>query len=301
MPDARTLDPNVGAIGGQALVEGVMMRTGTAWAAAVRRDDGSIGTTRQTLPPLDRWRRIPMARGVIALVESVKLGIGALIWATNERADEPAQQLTKRGAVVSVLVALVGAVTIFGVGPAALAHLSGAHSSIAFNALEGGVRLALLFGYLLLLSRSAEMRRTCAYHGAEHMTIHALEHGQPLDVATIRTFDRRHPRCGTSFLVVTALVTIVVFTFLGRPSWPLLVTSRILGLPVVAGLSYEVIRFAGNHRHSWFGRALSVPGNLVQSITTRDPDDDQIEVAVAAIEVVLGRTAATTDSAVGAP
>jgi len=287
--EPRALDPNVGAIGGQALVEGVMMRTGSAWAAAVRCDDGSITTTVQGLPPLDKWRKVPLARGVLALVESVKLGIGALIWATNERSSDPAEQLSKRGAVLSVLIAGVGALLIFGVGPAAVANLTTQHSSIAFNALEGALRLGLLFGYLLLLRRSPEMRRTFAYHGAEHMTIHALEHGDPLEIASIRKYDRRHPRCGTSFLVITALVAIVAFTFLGRPPWPELILSRIIGIPVVAGISYEVIRFAGKHRHSWFGRVLSVPGNAVQSITTQEPDDSQIEVAIAAIEAVLGR------------
>jgi uncharacterized protein YqhQ len=281
----------VGAIGGQALVEGVMMRTGSAWAAAVRCDDGSITTTVHPLPPLDRWRKVPLARGVLALVESVKLGVGALIWATNERSSDPREQLSTRGAVLSVLVAAVGALLIFGVGPAAVAHLTTDSSSLAFSALEGALRLALLFGYLLLLRRSAEMRRTFAYHGAEHMTIHALEHGDPLEVSAIRKYDRRHPRCGTSFLVITVLVAVVAFTFLGRPPWPQLILSRIIGIPVVAGISYEVIRFAGKHRHSWIGRVLSVPGNAVQSITTQEPDDSQIEVAVAAIETVLGRRA----------
>jgi uncharacterized protein YqhQ len=281
------LAQGVGAIGGQALVEGVMMRRTEGWGAAVRRDDGSIVTTYHTKPGPVGWRAWPLVRGVVALVDSVSLGMRALLWAANEHTTEPDEQLSGGGMTVSVLVAVVLALGLFGVLPAVLANISGVKGAIGFNALEGAVRLLLLFAYLLALSLSAEVRRTFAYHGAEHMTIHALEHGEPLTAESIRRFNRRHPRCGTSFLVLTVIVAIVVFTFLGRPGWLLLVTSRIVLLPVVAALSYEVIRFAGLHRHSWYGRVLMAPGSLVQTITTRVPDDEQIEVAVAAMHAVL--------------
>jgi uncharacterized protein YqhQ len=281
------LDPNVGAIGGQALVEGVMMRRADHWAAAVRCDDGSVKTTAAEVNDLGVWRKIPLARGAIALVESVALGMRALLWAASERATEEDEAPTKAGLAISAVLAVLLSVSIFGVGPAAVARWLGPKSSLAFNVIEGLVRMGLLFAYLLLLSTSAEIRRTFAYHGAEHMAIHALEHGQPLTPEHVRQFDRRHPRCGTSFLVVTVLTAIVVFSLLGRPSLLWLVISRIALLPVVAGLSYEAIRFAGNHRHSWYGRALMAPGSLVQTITTRPPDDEQIEVAVAALEAVL--------------
>jgi len=288
-PSAQSsaLDPTVGAIGGQALVEGVMMRRADHWAAAVRCDDGSVKTTASAVNDLGVWRRVPLVRGAIALVESVALGMRALLWAAAERATDEEEAPTKAGMAISAALAVLFALAVFGVGPAAIAHLVGPKSSLAFNGIEGLVRMALLFGYLLLLSTSAEIRRTFEYHGAEHMAIHALEHGQPLTAENVRKFDRRHPRCGTSFLVVTVITAIVFFTLLGRPSLPWLIASRILLLPVVAGLSYEAIRFAGNHRHSWYGRALMVPGNLVQTITTRPPDDSQIEVAVAALEAVL--------------
>jgi uncharacterized protein YqhQ len=288
-PSASTpsLDPHVGAIGGQALVEGVMMRRADHWAAAVRCDDGTVKTTAAEVKDLGVWRKIPLARGAIALVESVSLGMRALLWAAAQRATDEEEAPTKAGLAISAVLAVVLSVSVFGVGPAAIAHWIGVKSSLGFNLLEGLVRMGLLFGYLLLLSTSAEIRRTFAYHGAEHMAIHALEHGQPLTPEHIRQFDRRHPRCGTSFLVVTVLTAIVVFSLLGRPSLPWLIVSRIALLPVVAGLSYEAIRFAGNHRHSWYGRALMAPGSLVQTITTRPPDDEQIEVAVAALEAVL--------------
>lgn len=290
-PPAATEDlrlaKDVGAIGGQALIEGVMMRRPEGWGAAVRRDDGTIATTYHAKPGPTGWRAMPLVRGVVALVDSVSLGMRALLWAANEHTTESEEQLSGGGMALSVVVAVVLALGLFGVLPAVLAHISGAKGSVAFNVLEGGVRLALLFAYLLALSLSREVRRTFAYHGAEHMTIHALEHGEPLTAASIRRFNRRHPRCGTSFLVLTVIVAVIVFTFLGRPGWALLVASRIVLLPVVASLAYEVIRFAGLHRHSWYGSVLMAPGSLVQTITTRVPDDEQIEVAVAAMRAVL--------------
>lgn len=263
------------------------MRRADHWGAAVRCDDGSIKTTSADVRGLGVWRKAPLVRGAITLVESVAVGMRALLWAADKRSTDETEAPTKAGLAVSAVVAVVFALAIFGVGPAAIAHWIGPKSSIGFNLAEGAVRLVLLFGYLLLLSTSAEIRRTFEYHGAEHMTIHALEHGQPLTPDSIRRFDRRHPRCGTSFLVVTVIVAILVFTLLGRPAIVWLVASRIVLLPVVAGLSYEAIRFAGTHRHSWYGRVLMAPGNVVQRITTRQPDDDQIEVAVAALQAVL--------------
>jgi uncharacterized protein YqhQ len=246
-----------------------------------------VKTTAEELKDLGIWRKIPLARGAIALVESMTVGMRALLWAASERATEEEQAPTRVGLALSAVIAIVLSLAVFGVGPAAVAHWVGPKSSVLFNLAEGAVRLALLFGYLLLLSASSEVRRTFEYHGAEHMTIHALEHGLALTPDNIRRFDRRHPRCGTSFLVVTVIVAVVVFTFLGRPSLPWLIVSRIVLLPVVAGLSYEAIRFAGNHRHSWYGKVLMVPGNLVQRITTRPPSDDQIQVAVEALYAVL--------------
>lgn len=293
LAEPASLDPDAGAIGGQALVEGVMMRRAECWAAAVRCDDGSVKTTTGPVRDLGVWRKVPLARGAIALIDSVAIGMRALLWAAGERSTDEQEAPTKAGLAVTAIVAVVFALGVFGVGPAAVAHWIGPKSSLGFNLVEGVVRLGLLFAYLLLLSASAEIRRTFEYHGAEHMTIHAFEHGLSLDPEQIRRFDRRHPRCGTSFLVITVIVAILVFSLLGRPAMFWLVVSRIVLLPVVAGLSYEAIRFAGKHRHSWYGKVLMVPGNLVQVVTTRPPDDEQIAVAVAALEAVLAAQPAT--------
>ena len=276
------------AVGGQALVEGVMMRRGSRWAAAVRQPDGFIVTERRDLPPsLDRARRWPLVRGVLALGESVVLGTTAMAWAARTREPDKGAGYSSGGVAVSTLLAALLAVAAFGLGPGAAAKALGIDGRLAFNLAEGLIRLGLLFGYLWLLSRSAAARRVFAFHGAEHMTIHAYEHGEPLVPERIRTFDRRHPRCGTSFLLLVVIVSIAVHVLIGTPGWAVFVASRLIGLPLVAALAYELVRATGRHGTSWFGRVITAPGSWLQSITTREPDDDQIEVAVAALQATL--------------
>jgi uncharacterized protein YqhQ len=176
---------------------------------------------------------------------------------------------------------------VFGVGPGIAAKAAGIEGRFVFNLVEGLIRLSLLLAYLWALSRAPAVRRVFAYHGAEHMTIHAYEHGEPLEPDRIRTFDRRHPRCGTSFLLIVAVVSIAVHVAIGTPDWPLLIASRIIGLPLVAALAYEAVRAAGRHQGSTLGRIVAAPGAWLQSITTREPDDDQIEVAVAALRATV--------------
>lgn len=292
MPAGEAIDTSVGPIGGQALLEGVMMRRGQSWGAAVRRTDGTIGTTSRTLPAsLDAWRRWPLVRGVMALGETAALGTKATLWAATERGDESGDGYSRKGLATTVVVAVVGVFGIFGLLPAVVAKFAldgaGIDSALLFSLVEGVLRLAILVGYLALLSRNAQVKRVFAYHGAEHMTIHAFEHRIPLEAAQIRTFDKRHPRCGTAFLLVVVMTTIVVHALVGHPSWGLLVASRILGLPIVAGLAYEAIRFAGRHQHQLVGKILMAPGYWLQGITTEEPTDDMIEVAVAALEATL--------------
>jgi uncharacterized protein YqhQ len=216
-----------------------------------------------------------------------------MLWAAGERND-PADGdgFSKIGLVVSTVVSAVLALGLFGLMPAAGAKALGLDGRLLFNVVEGLIRLGVLVGYLLLLGRSAEVRRVFAYHGAEHMTIHAFEHRVPLEPAAIRAFDRRHPRCGTSFLLIVVVVTVAAHIVIGTPSWGVLVASRILGLPIVAGLSYELIRFAGRHQSTIYGRMLMLPGYWLQGITTREPDDDMIEVAVAALHATVTAEAA---------
>ena len=295
---------DVGPIGGQALLEGVMMRRGECWGAAVRRPDGSIATTQHQLPAgLGKWRRIPLVRGVLALGETTGLGTKAMVWAARERAADgadPEEAFSKTGLALSTIVALVLAIGIFGVLPAAVIKMLGIHGRLLFSLAEGALRLAILLAYSALLAASPQVRRVFGYHGAEHMTIHAFEHSVALEPATIRAFDRRHPRCGTSFLLVVVAVTVLAHAAVGNPSWPLLVASRILLLPLVAGLAFEAIRFASRHDTTWYGRILMAPGLLMQGLTTREPDDDQIVVAIAALKATLEVSPAPVKAPTGA-
>lgn len=298
-PGGPQLRHDAGPIGGQALIEGVMMRRAGAWGAAVRRADGSIATTVEALPrDGEGVRRVPLLRGPVALWESVSLGTRAMLWGAKERGTADGEGYSRAGMALTTLVAATLAITFLLVIPAAVPHLLGIEGRWAFNAVETGLKLGVLVGYMALLSLNTEVRRTFSYHGAEHMTIHAFEHGVDLEPAQIRHFDRRHPRCGTAFLLIVVLVSLGVHLVIGDVSWPVLLASRVLGLPLVAALAFEVIRFAGTHRHRAVGRILMAPGGWLQTLTTRPPDDDQIEVAVAALCATLSAEAGT-DPVVG--
>jgi uncharacterized protein YqhQ len=289
------LAADVGPIGGQALIEGVMMRRAGAWGAAVRRPDGSIVTT--SAPLADEAagaRKIPFVRGPVALWESVSLGTRAMIWGAQARGTEDGKGYSKGGLALTTVIAAVLAVGILGLLPAAVPKALGIEGRYAMTTVESLLRLGILVGYMWLLSLNKEVKRTFAYHGAEHMVIHAFEHGVDLVPHEVRRFDRRHPRCGTAFLLIVVLVGMVAHILIGDVSWPVLMASRIIGLPIIAAVAYEVIRTAGLHRHSLLGRILMAPGSWLQSITTQEPDDDQIEVAVAALR-------ATVEAETGAP
>jgi uncharacterized protein YqhQ len=265
-----------------------MMRRGQSWGAAVRRTDGSIASVSKVLPNgLVRWRQLPLLRGVLALGETAALGTRATLWAAQERGDESGAGYRRGGLVLTVTIALLGVLGVFGLLPAVLVKAIGITNPVAFSLVEGLIRLGILVGYLALLGRSPQVQRVFAYHGAEHMTIHAFEHRKVLEPATIRQFDRRHPRCGTAFLLVVVITTMFAHALIIHPSWTVLVASRVLGLPLVAGLAYEAIRFAGRHQHQLVGRILMAPGSWLQGITTAEPTDDMIEVAVAALQATL--------------
>lgn len=226
-------------------------------------------------------------RGVLALGETAALGTRATLWAAQERGDASGDGYRRGGLVLTVVVALTGVLGVFGLLPAVLVKAAGVANPVLFSLTEGLIRLAILVGYLVLLGRSEQVQRVFAYHGAEHMTIHAFEHRAALEPAAIRQFDRRHPRCGTAFLLVVVITTMFAHALVIHPTWPVLVASRVLGLPLVAGLAYEAIRFAGRHQHQLVGRILMAPGSWLQGITTAEPTDDMIEVAVAALEATL--------------
>ncbi len=282
--------PPGATVGGQAVIEGVMMRAPSRWSVAVRRPDGVIEAVSHELPRLSarsRWAKVPFVRGVLVLAESLNLGLRALSWSAGKAGMEDGEEITRRQMAFSLVMALVLLVAIFMVLPLLVAKgaekLLG-ESSILFNVVDGLVRIAIFVGYIWAIGRSAEIRRVFEFHGAEHQTIHAYEAGDPLTVDAIEVYSPRHPRCGTNFLLLVVLIALILFTMLGRPAWPWLITSRILGIPIIAGLAYEVLKAAADRR--WMHLA-SRPGMWLQRLTTRSPSDDQIEVAVTALLAAL--------------
>ncbi|HLJ03116.1 MAG TPA: DUF1385 domain-containing protein [Solirubrobacteraceae bacterium] len=301
-------------IGGQAVLEGVMMRGATSWAVAVRKpadaepapdgrpapgpdpaELGAIEVQCFSLSPLARRHRIyrlPLIRGVAALVESLAIGLRALgISASAQLPDEEQQELSGWTWTVTVLVSLVFAIGLFFVVPVGLTSLIRHQlgSSWLFWLVEGVVRTSIFLGYLFLLSRIRDLRRVFEYHGAEHKAISCYEAQDSLTPERATLYSRLHPRCGTSFLLVVMIMAIFVFAPIGLPAWWILVLTRILGVPVIAGLSFEVIKWAGRNRAKSWVRAIMFPGLQLQKLTTREPGLDQLAVAIAALQAVLDR------------
>lgn len=278
-------------VGGQAVIEGVMMRAPNKWAVAVRRPDGIIEARCDDLPRLSsrsRLARIPFFRGIMVLGESLGLGFRALTWSARKAGDEEGEEeLKTRHLVGAMTMALIVFVVVFMMLPLLAARgaerLLG-ESTVVFNVVDGLVRVLLFVGYIWAIGRSAEIRRVFEFHGAEHKTIHAYEAGDPLSLDEIQKYSPRHPRCGTNFLLIVILVAIVVFTAVGRPALVWLVTSRIVLIPVIAGIAYEILKAAADRR--WMA-VLSRPGIWLQRLTTAEPAADQVEVAVASLLAAL--------------
>lgn len=290
-------------VGGQALVEGVMVRRGDRWGAAARRADGSIATTLQTARlALPRTRRVPVLRGVGALIDSVRIGLSAMEWSRRESAESGTSTAptARERAVVGLVVTGVVSVFLFVpvVAAAAAAPLIG--RGVAASVAEGLVRLALFVGYLWLLSGLPGIRRTLEYHGAEHMVIAAYEHGAMPTIDQARCHSPRHPRCGTDFFLLIFAVSIVVFAAVGALPAVWLLISRVALAPVTVGISYEILRIGGGHGHGVLARSMAAPGLFLQRFTTRLPDDAQIEVARAALMALVAVDAEGAD-VLGAP
>ena len=270
-----------------------MMRAPDAWAVAVRRPDGVIEAKSSELPAATSRSKVakwPLIRGVFVLVESLSLGFRALSWSAEKAGDEE-EQITRTQVVWTMVIAVVLAIGLFIVVPVLSANfLNGflGDSSFAFVVIDGLIRILLIVGYIWLIGRSDEIQRVFQYHGAEHKTIHAYEHGDPLDVASIQKYSPRHPRCGTSFIIIVAMVSFFVFMLLAPLPLVWQIISRIILIPVIAGLSYEVLKAAAGHQ--WMTWA-SAPGMWIQSITTKEPSDDQVEVAVTSLLAALSDAA----------
>ena len=294
-------------VGGQAVLEGVMMRSPGTWAVTVRRPDGGLTSVCRPIASAagrHRWMRLPVVRGVIALGESLVIGFRALAvsatFATqdpSEEADpEAAAELTRGQIAVAFAIAIGFALIVFKVSPALLTGFLPIHSTVLFVLVEGAIRVTFLVVYLALISLIPDLRRVFQYHAAEHKAINAYEDGAELVPERVQAYSKIHQRCGTAFLLWVMVIAIFVFALVGRPDWPLLIASRIVLLPVIAGLAYEVIRFGGKHPHNAIVRTLLAPGLWLQSLTTREPTLDQVEVSIRALRDVLD-----AERAAGAP
>ena len=296
MPDGKPVAVGDAPIGGQAVLEGVMMRGVSTWAVAVRTPHGSIDVTSEPLVSWAKRHRVlrwPVIRGVAALGESLKIGFRALAISANaqlieEEGDEPEEigGLTWGLTIAFSMVLAVGLFFVVPVGATSLIK-DQLGSALLFWLVEGILRTAIFIGYLALISKLPDLRRVFEYHGAEHKTISCYEAGDRLVPERAETYSRLHPRCGTSFLLVVMVLAIFVFAPIGLPAWYWLVLSRILGIPLIAGLSYEVIKWAGKHRRKRWVRAVMWPGLMLQNLTTRAPDREQLAVAIASLEAVL--------------
>ncbi len=277
--------------GGQAVIEGVMIRGPQSMAVAVRAPDSSIVLRTEGLSGIyaGRVRRIPLLRGIVVLYETLALGVRALTWSSQVATGRERQEISRAQMAVTLGFTLVLVGSIFFVGPVLLTgwieRVTG--SGALEVVVEGIVRLAMLLGYILLIGRIPDVRRVFAYHGAEHRTIHAYEHGRELTPAAVREYPNAHPRCGTAFLLTVAVLSLIVFVALGTPPIWIRIVERIALIPVIAALAYELLRIGQRFEGNAIVAALYRPNIWLQSMTTRDPDDAQIDVAIAALTAVL--------------
>ncbi|HEX8065711.1 MAG TPA: DUF1385 domain-containing protein [Thermoleophilaceae bacterium] len=307
-------EPNLQArrdapIGGQAVLEGVMMRGVSTWSVAVRklsdeqlaqgedRDmrEAARGEIEVVSEPLVSWvkrhrlLRLPIVRGVVALAESMKIGFKALGISASAQAQEQDEEIGRGLWVGTIVISIAMAVGLFFLLPVGITSLmkDTLPNSVVFVLVEKLIRISIFLLYLWLISRMRELQRVFEYHGAEHKTISCYEAGLPLTPENAKQFSRLHPRCGTSFLLIVMIVAIVVFAPLGTPAWPILFASRVIGIPLVAGLAFEVIKLFGRKRDKRWAQLLMAPGMQLQKLTTREPDLSQLAVAIAALEAVL--------------
>lgn len=289
-------------IGGQAVLEGVMMKNGDQYAVAVRKPDGEIALQKEVYDGIVKWKKltkIPFVRGIFSFVDSLVLGMKTLSYSASFFEEEEEEELTEKEAAkkekrenlimgITMACSIVIAVAIFMVLPYLLSNLLKPFvpGRFARTVIEGIVRIVLFIAYILLISKMKDIQRVFMYHGAEHKCINCIEHGMDLTVENVRKSSKQHKRCGTSFLFFVLFVSIIVCFFITTESPVLRVLLRIALLPVIAGISYEIIQLAGNTEHPVV-ELLSKPGLALQNLTTKEPDDDMIEVAICSVEAVF--------------
>jgi uncharacterized protein YqhQ len=276
-----------------------MIRGQRCASVAVRRPDGTIALRSDLISPFftGKARKLPLVRGVITLIETFTLGMRALMFSANVGMEAEGEEIGK-GAMAGILAtALLFAIGLFFLVPVlASKPLEGfMGSDVASNLAEGLIRLAIFLAYIVLIGRMGQINRVFMYHGAEHMTVHAQERQDALDVESVRKYPKAHPRCGTAFLLVVMVMAVIVFVIVGREPFWWLITSRIVLVPFIAAVSYEAIRFSGFHADNPLVRLIAAPSLALQALTTRQPEDDQIEVAIAAMKEAIATDQSQAD------
>lgn len=282
-------------IGGQAVIEGVMMKAPRGWTVAVRNEKGEIHLKKELLSSLPSFFKLPFLRGVVALYQALVIGIRALEFSAKKAySDEKEEALSSFSIAITIGVASLLAVALFIFLPLYLTKVTGhfvhivSKNSFFFNLVDGIIRVGIFLLYIASIGLWKEMRRVFEYHGAEHKVIHAYESGKELILDNVRPFSPRHPRCGTSFLLIVMVTSILVFALIPQtwPFWAKFV-SRVILIPLIAGLSYEILRLTARMKENPIMNILSLPGLMLQGLTTREPDDSQLEVAIIALKEVI--------------
>lgn len=271
-------------IGGQAVMEGVMMRNQDKFAVAVRLTNGKIKVKKEKSSKLPRFCNYFFIRGIIGLGYTLYDGVKALIWSANQNLEEE-EKLESKEIIITIIVSLLMAIVFFIGLPFGLAKLT-PYEGFWFNLIDGIIRVAIFVVYLAIMSSTKEGKRLFQYHGAEHKSIACLEANKKLTIENVKKYSRFHPRCGTSFIFIVLILSIILFSLINGPWWVKLL-SRILLLPVIAGLSYEILKFSAKYRNNFILKIFIAPGLWLQRLTTKEPSDKQIEVGITALKSVL--------------
>lgn len=275
--------------GGQAVVEGVMMRGQKTAVTVVRRPGGDLVSDTLPLSSIytGKMRKTPLIRGIIVLIEALVLGIKSLLYSANVSLEEEGEEVSGWWMWVVVAISLAMSVGLFFIVPLFLTRLLNISSSLLFNLVDGLIRVTIFIAYLKLMTLVPDIKRVFAYHGAEHKVINAYEAGVPLEVEAVKEYSKAHTRCGTSFLFAVLILSILVFALIGLHAAWIMVLSRIVLIPVIAAIGYEIIYFGARHISNGLVKAIMTPGLWLQALTTREPDDSQLEVALLALTKVI--------------
>ena len=273
-------------IGGQAVIEGVMMRSKTKYAIAVRKPNKKISVKKFKLKDYKKINKIPIIRGIFRFVETLNIGIQGITYSASESMGEE-EQINAWEMFLTIIVSIVMTIVLFYMIPLFLARFITNSTGLLFNVMDGILRLVIFLIYLLIIAQLPDIKRVFQYHGAEHMTVHCYESGKKLTTKNIKQYSTLHPRCGTNFILIVFIMSLFIFTFIPYRGYLYRLGTRLLLLPLIAGLSYEFLKFAGKYQENKLIAILTYPGLLLQKITTKKPEDSMIKVAVKSLEAIL--------------